>query len=418
MLNVKTILKLMGSTWAIDARFVADHVSTILAVVASGKFDVAMLGNLQIAAEEVKPFSLSFTADDNTPLVNEFADAPEGSLAVIPISGPLMKEGSMGMAALGKIFQQAAANPNIAAIMGLVDSPGGSVDGTETFGKIVNGISKPVGFFGDGLIASAAYWIASYGDVILASGKTTEIGSIGVMINASNLFPILEKHGAQKIIARAEQSSDKGESYFQLLAGNPKLIQEEMLNPIADLFINTVKENRGAKLNTAETLTGKIFLAEKALELGLIDGIATFEEAAANILALAGTESEDSESAQNDTKHMKFKAAHAVLTAALAGTLPAAEELTAAKAELDAVSGDAEVFTKAEFDAEKTALATAQENLKKAEARVKVLEEKPADEGTKGAAAPDKIITGSEKKSINPKAAHNQAADAYFLINE
>ena len=76
---------------------------------------------------------------------NGFDKALKNSIAVISLNGPLMKNdmecGPLGMASIGNILKAADQHPNIDAIVLKIDSPGGTVDGTETLGTIVK-ISK------------------------------------------------------------------------------------------------------------------------------------------------------------------------------------------------------------------------------------------------------------------------------------
>jgi ClpP class serine protease len=63
-----------------------------------------------------------------------------------------------------------------------IDSPGGTVAGTPELAAAVSALDqkKPVYAFSSGLMASAAYWIASQARAIYAT-PSAQVGSIGVV---------------------------------------------------------------------------------------------------------------------------------------------------------------------------------------------------------------------------------------------
>src|SRR5690606_30453552 len=76
----------------------------------------------------------------------------------------------------------------------------------------------------------------------------------------------------------ATKSKDKNKDFREAREGNGKLLIERLLDPMNDVFLNAVRVNRGDKLNEKETLTGKVFLSEEAMSLGLIDEISSMDE--------------------------------------------------------------------------------------------------------------------------------------------
>src|SRR5665811_396008 len=119
------------------------------------------------------------------------------SVAVISLDGALMKAdqycGASGMASIGETIKQADNHHNIKGIVLHVDSPGGTVDGTEALSSIIKNTSKPILTFVDGLMASAALWIGSSSDETMASTDTDEIGSVGVLMSFMDIQGYYEK---------------------------------------------------------------------------------------------------------------------------------------------------------------------------------------------------------------------------------
>jgi protease-4 len=143
--------------------------------------------------------------------------------------------------------------------------------------------------FTDGIMASAAYWIGCSASKIYASHKTVEVGSIGTAISFFDDSAWMEKQGFKDVYINADTSPDKNQDYFKALGGDTSAIKLNILNPTNDIFMNAVKENRGDKLKLTnikidgvtyqEPLTGKMYLAESAIENGLIDEIGTLQDA-------------------------------------------------------------------------------------------------------------------------------------------
>ena len=227
---------------------------------------------------------------------NSFNDAPPNSVAVIPINGPIMKNGGdcgePGAVHFSNWIKSANQSERITGILLVIDSPGGMVDGTQTVvDSIINSQKPVVAFINDGMMASAATWIGTAADEIYASQKTDTIGSIGVYCTVYDYRDWLKAEGIVQHDIYAPQSQDKNKAYYDAIAGDYSLYEQE-LKLIADQFIKGVKANRKGKLNVKENnpFTGKMFDAQTAADMGLIDGFATLEQAADRVYQLAKQE--------------------------------------------------------------------------------------------------------------------------------
>lgn len=134
-------------------------------------------------------------------------------------------------------------------------------------------------------MASAALWIGSSASHVIAQNSTTEIGSIGVMVQFADMQPMWEQEGVKFHRINADQSMDKNKTFTDALNGDYTGIKNEQLNPLDEQFIAAVKANRP---NLPDSVfTGKVFFAEDALSLGLIDKIGSLDDAIAAFSALA-----------------------------------------------------------------------------------------------------------------------------------
>jgi len=275
-MNYRLTSTILKSVWAIEPRAALAHGSML-----------SLLLNENIPTLEIEKQQQPYAVDNKGNKYDSFQEAQKGSVAIIPIIGELMKYsqvcGPIGMREIGNIIQQADANPNIDAIILLIDSPGGTVDGTESLANVVKSTNKPIVSYIDGMMCSAALWVGTSANEIIASTPNDEVGSIGVMIQFADMQPVWEEMGVKFHRVRADQSKDKNEVIYQALEGNYDMIKKEMLNPLADAFINAVKQNRP---NTKENqLTGKVFFA-KDITGSLIDGIGTLNYAIERALSL------------------------------------------------------------------------------------------------------------------------------------
>lgn len=216
---------------------------------------------------------------------NDFADAPKDSTAIIPIHGTLLKYGtycSYGTTELADIIRQAADSQNISSVLLDIDSGGGSVDAIAPLVAAVQyaqSRGKSVVAHCD-LCASAAYYIASYCDEIIASNQiSSEFGSIGVMMSFPDYAKYYEREGVTVHTIYSNLSDYKNAPFEMAKAGKYEMIKEEELDPLARDFQESVKANRGNKLrlDTAGLLRGRMFYAKDAINVGLADSIGTLE---------------------------------------------------------------------------------------------------------------------------------------------
>jgi len=273
--NYRLTSTILKSVWAIEPRAAVAH-GTMLSVLLNENQP-----KLEVE-EQPKPYAVSLAKG----IYADYDEAPHGSVAIIPVIGELMKYsqwcGPVGMKTIGNAIKEADVHENIDAIVLMIDSPGGTVDGTEALANIVKSCKKPVVSFVDGMMCSAALWIGTSAKEVIASTPNDEIGSIGVMIQFADVQPYWESLGIKFHRIRADQSKDKNEVFYQALEGKYNLIKEEMLNPLADAFIEGVKENRPN--STKEQYTGKVFFA-KDVTGSLIDSIGTLDYAVERALS-------------------------------------------------------------------------------------------------------------------------------------
>lgn len=188
-------------------------------------------------------------------------------------------------------LEEAANSPQIKAVVIEVDSTGGSPVAAEEIAAAIKALGKPSIAWVRGNADSAAYWIASAADSIIAA-ENSDIGGIGV---------------TQSFTDNSKENQKKGITFNQLSTGlykdtgNPDkpLTADEKTYLLRDLnimlnnFINAVAMNRNLSVAKVTALAdGSTMLGRMALKNGLIDEIGTKAKVWAELEAAIGEKPE------------------------------------------------------------------------------------------------------------------------------
>ena len=135
------------------------------------------------------------------------------------------------------------------------------------------------------MAASAAYGIASSANHVVANRPEAYIGSIGTMATVVDDTEFWANEGFKLTDVYASASVDKNGWYREALEGNIKPLRAE-LDKFNNKFLSLVETNRQGMLTKTreEWGTGKVYNAEEALSIGLIDQIASFDDTLNSLL--------------------------------------------------------------------------------------------------------------------------------------
>ncbi len=212
----------------------------------------------------------------------------EGGTAVIPIVGVIVKNtdeyskyfGEIGTRDLIASLSNARTDPAVRSILLSIDSPGGTVDGTEELGAAIfdarKEATKPVFAIADGLAASAAYWAGSAAEKFYGISNTVHVGSIGVITTHFDLTKLAERVGIKVTHIVAGKYKAIG-SPFKALDREGEDVIQNRLDYLYSVFVNAVADHRGTSIDKvlANMADGRIFTGRNAVQAGLIDGIKT-----------------------------------------------------------------------------------------------------------------------------------------------
>lgn len=211
----------------------------------------------------------------------------DGSVAIIELCGPLTKYGSSlasgtSMALARRMVRLAANDDAITAIVLRIDSPGGTVSGTDDLAQDVAAAAgrKPVAAYIEDLAASGAYWVASQASKIYAN-RSALVGSIGSYATLVDSSGAAEKEGLKVHVIRSAEF--KGAEVAGVEIADETLAEwQRVVDGSHDRFVRAVAAGRKLSLaRTRELADGRVHFAAEARELGLIDEIRAFDDVVA-----------------------------------------------------------------------------------------------------------------------------------------
>jgi protease-4 len=186
-----------------------------------------------------------------------------------------------------------AEDRNIKGIILRIDSPGGAVAPSQEIYSEVRNIQKAgeksiVASFGN-VAASGGYYVAAATERIV-SNPGTITGSIGVIMEMSNIEKLLEKVGIESYVIKSGKFKDIG-SPTRPMTEDERIVIQNVLDDVYMQFIEDVAKARGMELEKVRQIAnGSIFSGRQALGLGLVDQLGSFQDAVDLTKELAGIE--------------------------------------------------------------------------------------------------------------------------------
>jgi signal peptide peptidase SppA len=201
------------------------------------------------------------------------------SVARIQVRDVLMKGRPMfrgtSTVDIGNAVSQAANDPNVSGILLEIDSPGGTVAGTDALANQIKTArkSKPVWASIEDLGASAAYWVASQADQVYATTKTALVGSIGVVMTMYDDSKAAEAAGIKTHVFTTGPLKAPGTPGAPITDEQATFLQG-LVNSHQEAFESAVRSGRNlSAAELKEVTSGAVFPASEAKRLRLIDGI-------------------------------------------------------------------------------------------------------------------------------------------------
>lgn len=269
---------ILNKIWLIDSAFAANYLPLLVSYI-KGNNNIPVskhMNDLNFAVANKTGFELSDYGLDVSP-----EDAPLDSIAIVNITDAITKYdqecGPSGMVTKSNLLQRCFANDNVKGIILKIDSGGGEGDAMRLMNETIAGRNKPMVAFIDDNACSAAYGIASGCDIVVANSEVAYVGSIGTYMTIADYSEYFKKQGINLIEVYATAAKDKNIEVREAIKGNTEPVRK-LADRFNELFISLVEKNRKGKLTAGRDVwgTGKLFHADEAKKIGLIDEIDTF----------------------------------------------------------------------------------------------------------------------------------------------
>ncbi len=188
-------------------------------------------------------------------------------------------------------LKKAEKDEKIKSLLIKVDSPGGTVTAGDMLYHEIMAYKKKTGVkivvSMMGTAASGGYYVSLPADSIMAH-PTTITGSVGVIIMQPDVSGLMDKIGVDMRVNKSGANKDMG-SPFRAATPEEEELLKGVTDDLAQRFLSLVQKHRGIDEPVlSEVASAKIYLAEDAKRLGLIDGIGYLDDALEEARKMAG----------------------------------------------------------------------------------------------------------------------------------
>lgn len=223
------------------------------------------------------------------------------AIAVVTLNGPIVSgrggpqvlpigNSSAGGDTIAAALREAAADDDVSAIVLRVDSPGGSVTGSETIWREVvraRERGKPVVASMGAVAASGGYYVSMAADEIVANAGTIT-GSIGVVTGKLVSRELKDKLGVGSDTLRTNTNADAWSSNAPFTDEQQAQVEAETDLVYTD-FVERVADGRKLTVEQVdEVARGRIWTGADAKDRGLVDELGGLRTAITRAKVLAG----------------------------------------------------------------------------------------------------------------------------------
>ena len=225
------------------------------------------------------------------------------TIAVVTLHGPIVSgrggpqllpfgNSSAGADTITAALREAAADDSVSAIVLRVDSPGGSVTGSETIWREVNrarDAGKPVVASMGAIATSGGYYVSMSTDAIVANAGTIT-GSIGVIAGKLVARELKDRLGVGSDSVRTNENADVW-SINKPFTDEQRARVEAEADLVYTDFVERVAEGRKLSVEAVDAVArGRVWTGADALERGLVDELGGLPTAITRAKVLAGLE--------------------------------------------------------------------------------------------------------------------------------
>jgi protease-4 len=188
-------------------------------------------------------------------------------------------------------LQKAEEDDDVKALIVRINSPGGTITASDLIYREIESFKTrrkiPVVAVMMDVAASGGYYAALAADSIVAL-PTTVTGSIGVIMLAVNAQGLMEKIGVAPMAIKSGEMKDAG-SPFRPLTPQERAVFQSVIDQMYGRFVTLIASSRKIPEDRVRAFAdGRIYTAEQAKALGLVDDIGYMEDVVASARKAAG----------------------------------------------------------------------------------------------------------------------------------
>ncbi len=276
-MSVANLHSLFNRPWYIEQNYAQGYLPLIFGM---------LVGNHMGAndTEKEKPSLISYHSSKGN------SNTANVKVAILEIKNPIVKHDQMcGPQGTKGMMREldALKGSDIAGVVLDIDSGGGQAYGTPEFYDYLSTYPKPVVTYTDGLMCSAAYYIGSAAQEIIANKRAEHIGSIGAYAKLLDIDGYYGTKGLKVHTMYATKSTEKNKASRDVFKeeGSYETYIKEELDPLVDTFISDIKTAR-PQIDEA-VFKGGTYNAEKAKEMKLVDSLGTINDAIDRVIELS-----------------------------------------------------------------------------------------------------------------------------------
>ena len=190
-------------------------------------------------------------------------------------------------------LQKAEEDDNVKALIVRINSPGGTITASDLIYREIDTFKTrrkiPVIAVTMDVAASGGYYAALAADTIVAL-PTSVTGSIGVIMLTVNAKGLMEKIGVAPLAIKSGEMKDAG-SPFRPLTAEERAVFQSVIDEMYGRFVTLIARSRKIPEDRVRTFAdGRIYTAEQAKALGLVDEIGYMDDVVKAARKAAGVE--------------------------------------------------------------------------------------------------------------------------------
>ncbi len=206
------------------------------------------------------------------------------TVPIVRLDGVIGSSGQFGGGGLtdqnlAPVLKKAFEMPRAKAVALIINSPGGSPTQSSLIAARIKRLAVEnkieVIAFCEDVAASGGYWLACSANEIFAD-ENSIVGSIGVISAGFGFHEFINRQGIERRVYTAGEDKSVLDAFRPEKKSDIEKIKN-IQSAIHNNFKQYVENSRGTKINKDKVCTGEFWDANKALELGLIDGIEHLE---------------------------------------------------------------------------------------------------------------------------------------------